>query len=129
MRLEKEQDLLRHLKEDVCLPVYLLYGQQSYLVRLYAKKLREKAVQFSAGLQDLTPKRNLSCQFYSIVRMPHDYFVFSCFPVKNTSMRKAAVFIQVADNASCAIILYITRSFRTEANIPSQCDHFPIQSA
>ena len=44
MRLEKEQDLLRHLKEDACLPVYLLYGQQSYLVRLYAKKLREKAV-------------------------------------------------------------------------------------
>ena len=42
MRLEKEQDLLRHLKEDACLPVYLLYGQQSYLVRLYAKKLREK---------------------------------------------------------------------------------------
>lgn len=44
MRLEKEQDLQKHLKEDPCLPVYLLYGQQSYLVRLYAKKLREKAV-------------------------------------------------------------------------------------
>lgn len=43
MRLEKEQDLQKHLKEDPCLPVYLLYGQQSYLVRLYAKKLREKA--------------------------------------------------------------------------------------
>ena len=29
MRLEKEQDLQKHLKEDPCLPVYLLYGQQS----------------------------------------------------------------------------------------------------
>ncbi len=42
MRFENEQALLRHLKEEPCLPVYLLYGQQGYLVRLYAKKLREK---------------------------------------------------------------------------------------
>lgn len=63
MRLEKEQDLLRHLKEEALCPVYLLYGQQSYLVRLYAKKLREKAVDpslldfnytyFEAGRTDL----------------------------------------------------------------------------
>ena len=51
MRLETEQELLRHLKEDACLPVYLLHGQQSYLVRLYAKKLREKAV--PSSLADL----------------------------------------------------------------------------
>ena len=44
MRFEDEQSLLRHIKEEPCLPVYLLYGQQSYLVRLYAKKLREKAL-------------------------------------------------------------------------------------
>ena len=51
MRLETEQELLRHLKEDACLPVYLLHGQQSYLVRLYAKKLREKSV--PSSLADL----------------------------------------------------------------------------
>ncbi|MDD3194029.1 MAG: DNA polymerase III subunit delta [Oscillospiraceae bacterium] len=51
MRLEKEPDLIRHLKDEPCLPVYLLYGQQSYLVRLYAKKLREKAV--SSAQMDL----------------------------------------------------------------------------
>lgn len=49
MRFEDETALLRHLKEDACLPVYLLYGQQGYLVRLYAKKLREKALSSSSA--------------------------------------------------------------------------------
>ena len=49
MRFENEQAFLHHLKEDPCLPVYLLYGQQGYLVRLYAKKLREKILSPSAA--------------------------------------------------------------------------------
>ncbi len=43
MRFESEKELSSHIKSDKLLPVYLLYGSQSYLVKLYAKKLREKA--------------------------------------------------------------------------------------
>ena len=44
MRFETEADLVKHLKNDSLLPVYLFCGSQSFLVRLYAKRLREKAV-------------------------------------------------------------------------------------
>lgn len=44
MRFESESELVKHIKNDPVLPVYLLYGQQNFLVRLYAKRLREKAV-------------------------------------------------------------------------------------
>ena len=54
MRIEKETDLLRHLKAEPCCPVYLLYGAQTYLVRLYAKKLREKAVPANLAAWNLT---------------------------------------------------------------------------
>ena len=44
MRFETEADLAKHIKNDGLLPVYLFCGSQSFLVRLYAKRLREKAV-------------------------------------------------------------------------------------
>ena len=51
MRLEKEQDLLRHLKEDACLPVYLCTASKAILYGCTPKTAGKSGPSFFDGFE------------------------------------------------------------------------------